>query len=128
MNILKLILGFFTGGGVNSLATQAREAYEARLNAQNNTERLEADKLIEQIQSAREIALAEASRPLSATSLGRYLIILPYGLWWASIFAVSMINPWFGLNIVVHAIPQEINEMAKILIPAITIGSIFDRR
>ena len=128
MNVLKAILGFFTGGGANGLAAQARAAYEARLNAQNTTERLAADKLIEQIQSAREIALIEARRPLSATSLGRYLIILPYGLWWTSIFAVSMLNPWFGLNIVVHAIPPEINEMAKLLIPAIIIGSIFERR
>jgi hypothetical protein len=35
---------------------------------------------------------------------------------------VQIINPWFGLSLVVVDVPKHINDMALVLIPAIVIG------
>ena len=63
--------------------------------------------------------------------MGRWLIVCPWGIWWASIFAVSIINPLFGTGFTIDAVPSSIHEMALILIPAIVIadaGALFAKR
>ena len=63
--------------------------------------------------------------------MGRWLIVVPFGLWWAAIYLVQIINPWFGLDLTVIDVPARIHEMALILIPAIVIadaGALFARR
>lgn len=128
MGIVKLILGFFSGSGVIKQFTQPLvDAYALKVNAANDFERIEADKTITRIEAARDIALAEVGRAWSATSIGRWLIVVPFGLWWFAIFAVQLLNPWileplFGVTAIVYAIPPDIMEMAKILVPAIIIG------
>ena len=57
-----------------------------------------------------------------STRLGRLLIVIPFGLWWAAIYMVQILNPWFGLHLVVVDVPPRINDMALVLIPAIVIG------
>jgi hypothetical protein len=125
--MLQAILGFLGGGIVKQFTDPLLAAYQMRVNAANDTERIEADKTIARIEAGRDIALAEAGRAWSATSLGRWLIVVPFGLWWAAIFIVQILNPWifipvFGFRAVVIAIPPDIMEMAKILVPAIILG------
>lgn len=98
------------------------DAYKAKLQASNATEKLEAEATITRIEAARDIAVVEAGRAWSATSVGRWLIVFPFGLWWSAIYLVQIINPWFGLDLVVVDVPQRIHEMALILIPAIVIA------
>lgn len=124
MRILSLIFNFLSGGIVGQFTKPLLEAYEARLKAQNDHERLEADMTISRLEAARDIALAEAADRWSATRVGRWLIVVPFGLWWAAIFAVQVINPWFGLSLVVIDVPAHIMEMAKILVPAIVIADV----
>ena len=50
--------------------------------------------------------------------------MVPYGLWWSAIFAVSIINPLFGLRLEIHDIPPDIKSMALVLIPAILLGDV----
>ena len=121
--MLSMILNFLGGGIIGQFTKPLLEAYQARLKAQNESERLEADMTIARLEAARDIALAEASDRWSATRVGRWLIVVPWGIHWASIYAVSLINPNFGTAFVVQAVPKDINDMALILVPAITIAS-----
>ena len=86
------LLGLLLGGG---LSEQLRRAYEARLTAQNDAARLTAERDVERISAAIEMARIAAADRWGATSLGRYLIMLPYGLWWAALRgrAVARLQP-----------------------------------
>lgn len=120
--MLQAILGFLSGGIVKQFTDPLLNAYEAKLKAENDTARLEAEKDIQRIEAARDIALAEVGRAWSATSLGRWLIVVPFGIWWFALWAIQVINPWFGLNLVVIDVPPHVFEMAKVLVPAIILG------
>lgn len=120
--MLTQFLAWLSGGIVGQFTKPLLEAYEARLKAQNDSERIEADLAIARLEAARDIALAEASDRFSAVRIGRLLIAIPFGCWWFAIFAVQIINPWFGLHLVVVDVPPHIMDMAKVLIPAILLG------
>ncbi len=129
--MLATILSWLGSGIVSQFTGPLLDAYKAKLAAQNDEQRLAAEADIQRLEVARDIALSEAGRKWSATSIGRLLIVLPWGVWWASIFAVSIINPLFGLHLVINAVPANIMEMANILIPAITVadaGALIARR
>ncbi len=111
-----------TGGVVERFTAPLLDAYKAKLNAQNDQDRIAAEQDIARLESLRSIALAEASDRWSATRLGRWLIVVPFGLWWAAIYLVQIVNPWFGLNLVVIDVPPRIHDMALILVPAIVLG------
>lgn len=116
------LVSLFTGGVLRQIMEGLTAAYAAKLAAQNDTQRIEADQTIARLEAARDIALAEAGDRWSAVRVGRWLIVVPWGLWWAAIFAVSIINPLFGTAFVIHAIPSDIRDMATILIPAIVVA------
>lgn len=116
------LLSLLTGGVVEKFTGPLLDAYKAKLNAQNDSERLEAEHTIRRIEAARDIALAEAADRWSATRVGRWLIVVPFGLWWSAIYLVQIVNPWFGLSLRVVDVPPHIHNMALILIPAIVIG------
>ncbi len=120
--MLKLILDWIGGGIIGQFTKPLIEAYELRLKAQNDAQRIEADLTIKRLEDARDIAVAEAADRWSATRGGRWLIVVPFGLWWFAIFMIQMLNPWFGLHLVVVEVPKDIMDMAKILVPAIVIG------
>lgn len=116
--MIKAIISFLSGGIMDTLA----KAYEAKLNAANDEQRIEAEKEIERIEASVRMAQVANDDRWSATSLGRYLIVVPFGLWWTAIYLVQIINPWFGLELVVIDVPPHIMDMARILVPAIVIA------
>jgi hypothetical protein len=116
------LLSLLTGGVVEKFTGPILAAYQAKLNAENNDARRDAETTIAKLEAARDIALAESADRWSATRIGRFLIVVPFGLWWFAIYAVQIINPWFGLHLVVIDVPARIHDMALILIPAIVIG------
>lgn len=120
--MLSAILGWLGGGVIKQFTDPLLSAYQAKLNAKNDTERLAAEQVITKIEAARDIAIVEAGRAWSATSVGRWLIVVPFGIWWAAIYAVQIINPWFGFDLIVVDVPGRIHEMAIILVPAIVIA------
>ncbi len=119
---MKWLADLLLGGIVEKFTAPLLSAYQAKLTAETDSERLAADEAIKGIEAARDIALAEAADRWSATRLGRLLIVIPFGLWWAAIYLVQILNPWFGLSLVVIDVPPRINDMALVLIPAIVIG------
>lgn len=120
--IVSGILRLLGGGIVEKFTGPLLRAHELRLQAKNDADRLAAEQEIARLEAARDIALAESSDRWSATRLGRLLIVLPFGIWWGAVFAVSILNPLFGLALEIHDIPPRFWEIAVILIPAIILG------
>lgn len=120
--MLKAILDWFGGGIIKQFTDPLLQAYQAKLNATNDAERLEAERDIAAITAARDIAVMEAGRAWSATSAGRWLIVVPWGIYWAAGNLIQLINPWFGLHLVVVALPPGWDDTAMVLIPAIVIA------
>lgn len=118
MKWLLNLFGLFRGS--EGLGETLRKAYETKLNAANDADRISADRDLERISAAIEMSRIAASDRWGATSLGRYLIVLPYGVWWTAVFIDSILNaPWDIL-----ALPPQIDGMAKVLIPAILIAEV----
>lgn len=120
--MLRTILDWLGGGVLRQFTGPLLAAYQARLDADNDADRLAAEQAATRIEAARDIALAEAGRAWSATSVGRWLIVVPFGLWWAAIYLIQIINPWFGFSLVVVDVPDRIHDMALVLVPAIVIA------
>ena len=116
--MIRALAALFGGG----LGEQLRRAYEARLAAQNDAQRLELDGQIARIEAAHEMARVANADRWSATSLGRWFIVVPFGVWWASVFAVSILNPLFGLTLSIDDIPPRFWDLALVLVPAIVIA------
>jgi hypothetical protein len=122
MGKMKWLTDLLLGGVVEKFTTPLLAAYQARLTAQTDKDRLAAEQAIKSIEAARDIAVIEAADRWSATRVGRWLIVVPFGLWWAAIYLIQIVNPWFGLSLVVVDVPKHINDMALVLIPAIVMG------
>jgi hypothetical protein len=116
------ILRLLTGGIVEKFTEPLLEAHRLRLAAQNDSQRLTAEKQIASLEAARDIALAEQSDRWSATRIGRLLIVVPFGVWWTAVFAVSILNPLFGWTLTIDDIPSRFWDIATVLIPAVILG------
>lgn len=125
------MLGFFTkfflGGAFGNLADRLADAYEAKVKAQTDEQKLEAEVDIQRIQAAIEMAKVANQDRFSATSIGRYLIVVPFGLWYTLIFVVSISNPLFGTEWVILDIPPRIWEISLWLVPVIVAGEILPK-
>lgn len=53
------ILAWLSGGALSIIGTQLNDAYQAKLNAQNNDARIEADKRIAQLHAREAVLIAE---------------------------------------------------------------------
>jgi len=119
---MKWLMDLLLGGVVEKFTGPLERAWQAKLQADTDEKKLDAERTIKSIEAARDIAVAEAADRWSATRVGRWLIVVPFGLWWAAIYLVQIINPWLGLNLVVVDVPPHIHNMALVLVPAIVIG------
>jgi hypothetical protein len=54
-----MILSWLTGGGIAAIGKQLNAAYQAKLNAKNETERLQADMDIAQLSARQAVLIAE---------------------------------------------------------------------
>jgi hypothetical protein len=57
--VLRLILSWFTGGGIAAIGDQLNKAYQAKLTAQNDQQRIEADMAITQLTARQAVLIAE---------------------------------------------------------------------
>ena len=114
VNVIRLLMQLLGGG----LPEQLRRAYEAKVTAETSEGKMVAERDIARISAGIEMARISASDRWGATSLGRYLIMLPYGVWWAAVHLDSIIDASWS----VLALPPQIHGMAQILIPAIIIA------
>ncbi|MBY3038945.1 hypothetical protein [Rhizobium laguerreae] len=119
---MKWLTDLLLGGLIEKFTGPLLAAYQAKLSAETDAQRLTAEEAIKGIEAARDIAVVEAADRWSATRVGRWLIVVPFGLWWAAIYVIQILNPWLGFHLVVVDVPDRINDMALVLIPAIVIG------
>ena len=108
------------GGGASGLVGQWTDLQEKKLAAENDSQRIELEREQMRVQAMIETGQQAVADRGSATSLGRYLIVVPYGVWWTAIFIVST----FDLTFTVQAIPPAIQAQADWLVPAIIIGDL----
>lgn len=115
-----MLLSWLTGGGISALGEQLRKAYEVKLRAETDEQKLAAEIDMARIDAAiRSMEAANADR-WSATSIGRYLIAIPFGVWYSLIIADSI----FAFEWDVLALPPAIMELSVWLFPAIIVGDL----
>lgn len=119
---MNALMRLFGSGLIGEFTGPLLAAWQAKLDAENDEQRLAAEHDIHRIEAARDIAVIEAHRKWSATSIGRWLIVVPFGLWWAAIYMVQIVNGLLGTNWVIIDVPDRIHEMALILVPAIVLA------
>jgi len=125
--MLTAILNWLGGGVIKQFTGPLLQAYQAKLNATNDADRIQLERDIQAISAARDIAVAESARAWSATSVGRWLIVVPWGLHWAYGCIIQILNPLFGWHLVLIALPPGWNDTAAILVPAIVIADVGGR-
>ena len=118
--MLNFFIRLLGGGVLEGLASQARQAYVMKLNAENSIDRMSAELDIKRIESIMHTTQMAREDKWSATSLGRYLIVLPFGFWWTAIYMDSIFS--FEWNVL--AVPPQIQSMAEWLIPVIVTGDV----
>lgn len=121
------VLTWLTSGALDKILGQLNEAYKRKLEAENDKDKLAAELDIQRLHTAAEFAQIANQDRWSATSLGRYLIVLPFGIWFALIFFVSIVNPLFGWNLVILDIPSRIWEISLWLVPVIIAGEVWPK-
>lgn len=57
--MIKLLFSWFAGSGLAAIGEQLNKAYAAKLNAQNDSERIEAEKAIAQLEARQAVLVAE---------------------------------------------------------------------
>ena len=117
-----------SGRGLSDTADRIIDRVAALKNAESEVEKAEIEREIVQLNAIRKLQTPSSSKWFSPMMLGQYLIVIPHGLWWASIHIVSIINKNLGTNYVIDDLPPHIFEQAKWLIPAIIIGTILEKR
>ena len=124
LGVLAKLLGT---GVVKQFSDPLVRAYEARPRAENDTEKLAAERDIASIEARAAIAKIEASDRLSARRVGSLLIVVPFGIWYAAVYAVSILNGLFGWQFVVLDVPNRIYEMSTLLVPSILASEVFGK-
>lgn len=118
--MIRTIISWLMGGGLAALGEQFRQTYELKLRAETDEQRLAAEVELQRIEAIMHATSAASADRWSATSIGRYLIVLPFGLWWTAIFIDSI----FDLEHDVLALPSSIQDLAFWLVPVIVAGDV----
>lgn len=114
-------------GAVGAFSEPLLRAYEAKLSATNDADRLAAERDIASLEARAQIAQIEASDRLSARRIGSLLIVVPFSLWYGSIYIVSILNGIFSTDLTILDVPAHIHDIAMVLIPAILVSEASER-
>lgn len=107
-------------GGSGGIAAQIREAYAARLAAQTDEAKLAADLDIKRLENAASLAEIASRDRWGATSVGRYLVVIPFGMW----YSFGMLDSTFAFEWNTLALSPQLLELTRWLVPAIIIGDV----
>lgn len=87
-----LVLKWLTGGGIAAIGGELRQAYEARLKATNDHEKLEAEQTIARLEAQQVIIVAEQGRWLTAWV--RPAIALPFVVYLWKLIIYDKVLAW----------------------------------
>ena len=108
--MIGIVLKWLTGGGIAAIGGELRAAYEARLKATNDHEKLEAEKEIARLEAQQAVLLAEQGRWLTAWV--RPAIALPFVLYLWKLVIYDKILGWGATD---DLSPQLWNMMTVII-------------
>lgn len=86
------ILSWLTGGGIKAIGGELRAAYEAKLKATNDHEKLQAEETIARLEAQQSILLAEQGRWLTAWV--RPAIALPFVVYLWKLVIYDKVLAW----------------------------------
>lgn len=88
--MLAALASWFLGGGLASIENKLVEAYQAKLTAQNDQDRIAADVTIQTLQARRDVMVGEAGK-WSINALVRAAFAVPVALYYAKIFLIDKV-------------------------------------
>jgi hypothetical protein len=120
--VIRLLASLFGGG----IPDQLRRAYEAKLNAQNDSDRLAAESTIRALEIARDNRLATTDNAGVRWAIGIVAVSLC-----GHVAAVVIASTFPGLGWTVHALPPPMNDWQGTIILSLfglsAIGRVFRR-
>lgn len=108
--MIGLFLKWLSGGGIAAIGGELRAAYEARLKAQTDAEKLQAEETIARLEAQQSVLLAEQGRWLTAWV--RPAIALPFVLYLWKLVIYDKILGWGATD---DLSPQLWNMMTVII-------------
>lgn len=123
--MLTLVARLFGSGVVRQVADPLLQAYQAKINATNDADRLAAERDIAALEARASVARIEAADRISPRRIGAYLIVVPFGIWFGAVYIVSVVNGLFGWNLVILDVPARIDKIAMLLVPSIIVSEVF---
>lgn len=118
----------FSGRGLADTADRIVDRLAALKSAESEVEKAEIEREIIQLKAIQDLQKPSSRNLFSPMMIGQYLIVVPFGVWWASIHVVSVLNKNLGTTYVIDDLPPHIFDMAEWLIPVIVVGTILERR
>lgn len=128
LSALWRIIRGVSGSAVRDTADRIADLLVDLKDAETEQRRAEIEREIAQLKMIHDIQKPQSGRWWSPMQIGQYLIVIPFGLWWAAVFVVSMLNENTGWNLVVQNVPPHLFEMAQWLIPVIVAGTLIEGR
>lgn len=119
--MIALILKFLGGGGISAIGEQLRAAYELKLKATNDHEKLEADQRIAELQAQQAILIAEQGN--WTTRWIRPAFAAPFVIY---NFKVVVWDKVLGLGVTDPLSPQFV-QMQTVVIGAYFVGRSFEK-
>lgn len=90
--MIGLVLKWLGGGGIQAIGGELRAAYEAKLRAQTDAEKLAAEETIARLEAQQSILLAEQGRWLTAWV--RPMIALPFVIYLWKLIIYDKVLAW----------------------------------
>ena len=119
--MIGIVLKWLTGGGIAAIGGELRAAYEAKLKAQTDAERLAAEETISRLEAQQSILIAEQGRWLTAWV--RPMIALPFVLYLWKLVIYDKILGWGSTD----NLSPELWQMMTVIIGAYFLTRPFEK-
>lgn len=119
--MIGLILKWLGGGGIQAIGGELRQAYEAKLRAQTDSEKLAAEETIARLEAQQSILLAEQGRWLTAWV--RPMIALPFVVYLNKLVIYDKVLAWGSTD----NLSPELWQMMTVVIGAYFLTRPFER-
>lgn len=116
------LISFFTGGGIKAIGEQLNLAYETKMRAETDADKIKADMDIEQLKARQAVLIAEQGSWL--TSWIRPAIAAPFVIY---LWKIIVIDKVLKMG-VTDNLPPEIWQMFMVIIGAYFLARPFEKR
>lgn len=115
-------------GGSGSAVDRVADLLGELKTADSDVRRAEIERKIIEAKLVADLQRDSRLDPLSPMRIGQYLIVVPYGAWWAAVCIVSIFDPYTAYDLDVQDLPAHIHDLAKWWVPAILFGTVLEAR